>query len=70
MFYYMLILLLWLLVILVMASQVILPMLSDYKFFWIIPYMKIRSKYKNKLNSISTKQMEQELKEAIKYKEK
>ena len=65
----MLILLLWLLVVLVMVSQVIFPMLSDYKFFWIIPYMKIRSKYKNKLDKISTKQMEQELKEAVKYKE-
>ena len=52
-----------------MVSQVIFPMLSDYKFFWIIPYMKIRSKYKNKLNKVSTKQMEQELKEAVKYKE-
>ena len=70
MFYYMLILLLWLLVVLVMISQVIFPMLSDYKFFWIIPYMKIRSKYKNKLDKVSTKQMEQELKEAVKYKEK
>jgi hypothetical protein len=53
-----------------MVSQVIFPMLSDYKFFWIIPYMKIRSKYKNKLNNVSIKQMEQELKEAVKYKEK
>lgn len=70
MFYYMLIFLLWLLVMLIMVSQVIFPMLSDYKFFWIIPYMKIRSKYKNKLNAINTKQMEQELKEAIKYKER
>ena len=69
MFYYMLILLLWLLVILVMVSQVIFPMFSDYKFFWIIPYMKIRSKHKNKLDKVSTKQMEQELKEAVKYKE-
>ena len=70
MFYYMLIFLLWLLVMLIMVSQVIFPMLSDYKFFWIIPYMKIRSKYKNKLNAVNTKQMEQELKEAIKYKER
>ena len=59
MFYYMLILLLWLLVILVMISQVIFPMLSDYKFFWIIPYMKIRSKYKNKLNNVSVKYKEE-----------
>ena len=69
MFYYMLILLLWLLVVLVMVSQVIFPMLSDYKFFWIIPYTQIRSKYKNKLNNVSIKQMERELKEAVKYKE-
>lgn len=70
MFYYMLIFLLWLLVMLIMVSQVIFPMLSDYKFFWIIPYMKVRFKYKNKLNAVNTKQMEQELKEAIKYKER
>lgn len=67
MFYYMLILVLWLLLIVVMITQVIFPMFSNYKFFWIIPYIKIRLKYKDKLNEYSTKQMEKELKEAIKY---
>ena len=67
MFYYMLILVLWLLLIVVMITQVIFPMFSNYKFFWIIPYIKIRLKYKDKLNEYSSKQMEKELKEAIKY---
>ena len=58
--------LIWSFVGLVLATQVILPMFTDYKFFWIFTYWDIKKKYKNKLDSVTKKLMEKEIKESIK----
>lgn len=59
-------LLIWLFIGLVLATQVILPMFTDYKFFWIFTYWEIKKKYKNKLNDVTKKAMEKEIKKSIK----
>lgn len=58
--------LIWSFVGLVLATQVILPMFTDYKFFWIFTYWDIKKKYKNKLDNVTKKLMEKEIKESIK----
>ena len=62
---YVLLGLLWIVAITFIASQIILPMFSDYKFFWIFTYFKIKRKYKDKLEKLDTSIIEKELKDTI-----
>ena len=62
---YFLLIVLWLLVGTFIVSQVIIPMFTDYRFFWIFTYFKVRKKYKNKLNEVDIKSIEKELKDSI-----
>ena len=40
-------------------------MFTDYKFFWIFIYFKLRKKYKQKIDKIIEQEMEQEFKNSI-----
>lgn len=62
---YILLGLLWIFVLTIIATQVIYPMFSDYKFFWIFTYLKIKRKYKDKINEVDAKLIENELKDSI-----
>ena len=56
---------LWAIILTFVVSQIIIPMFTDYKFFWIFTYFKLRKKYKQKINKITEQEMEQELKNSI-----
>lgn len=60
--------LIWTFVILTLVTQIIIPMFTDYKFFWIFTYWEIKKKYKNKLDEKDRKTMEKELKDSLKHK--
>ena len=49
--------LIWTFVILTLVTQIIVPMFTDYKFFWIFTYWEIKKKYKNKLDEKDKKAM-------------
>lgn len=55
----------WSVVFVFVLSQVIMPMFTNYKFFWIFTYFKLRRKYKQEINEVSKQEMEQELKNSI-----
>lgn len=60
--------LIWTFVILTLVTQIIIPMFTNYKFFWIFTYWEIKKKYKNKLDEKDRKTMEKELKDSLKHK--
>lgn len=60
--------LIWTFVILTLVTQIIVPMFTDYKFFWIFTYWEIKKKYKNKLDEKDRKAMEKELKDSLRHK--
>ena len=60
--------LIWTFVILTLVTQIIVPMFTDYKFFWIFTYWEIKKKYKNKLDEKDKKAMEKELKDSLRHK--
>lgn len=62
---YVLLGLLWVFVLTIIVTQVIYPMFSDYKFFWIFTYFKVKKKYKDRINEVDTKLIENELKDSI-----
>lgn len=53
---------LWAIILTFVTSQIVIPMFTDYKFFWIFTYFKLRKKYKQKIDKITEQEMEQELK--------
>ncbi len=55
----------WSVVFVFVLSQVIMPMFTNYRFFWIFTYFKLRRKYKQEINEVSKQEMEQELKNSI-----
>ena len=43
-------------------SQVILPMFTDYKYFWIFDYFKRKKKFQKKLDKANTDEIDEEFK--------
>lgn len=59
----------WIILVVILFTQVFIPMFSNLKFFWIFDYWSVKRKYRGVLTDLERKEMEKEIQQTIREKQ-